>query len=74
MWNQRFQCDPCGGAGHFPVICVRCRGSAKVSRERKFDVTVPRGVESGLQLRLKGEGQRGPFGALGHVLLRITVR
>jgi len=56
-------CPACRGAG--TVIrdkCPRCRGSGRESRTIKLEVQVPAGVDNGMQLCLRGEGELGPGG------------
>lgn len=56
-------CPHCRGAGR--VIenpCRECRGAGKVDVAKKVQVRIPPGVETGVRLRLRGEGEDGPFG------------
>ncbi len=56
-------CDRCGGAGFIiPNPCKNCRGSGRVSIERKINVKIPAGVDTGSQLRVRGEGEAGTNG------------
>ena len=53
-------CPRCGGQGsQVKKACASCRGEGRVERERKIQVKVPPGVESGMRLRLAGEGEGG---------------
>ena len=53
-------CHRCGGEGStVKKACPACRGTGRVSVERKLQVKVPPGVESGMRLRLAGEGEAG---------------
>ena len=68
-------CSACRGAGR--VIerrCTRCRGEGSVRKRRKLKVNVPPGVDTGVRLRLNGEGEAdargGPSGDL-YVVLRV---
>jgi molecular chaperone DnaJ len=57
-------CPSCQGAGR--VIsdpCGKCKGEARIMRERAVDVTVPAGVEDGTRIRYQGQGDFGPAGA-----------
>ncbi len=56
-------CDACGGSGK--VIkdpCTDCRGQGRVNQKVTLKINVPRGVETGNQLRMIGEGEAGPPG------------
>jgi len=57
-------CGTCHGRGQiieFP--CPVCGGSGRVRKRRKLTVNVPAGADSGLTLRLSGEGEAGEPGA-----------
>ncbi len=56
-------CPTCHGEGQ--VIedpCAKCKGRGSVSEKKKLNVKVPAGVDSGLRLRVTGEGESGSFG------------
>lgn len=64
MVQMQTACPHCRGRGN--VIsdpCESCRGAGKVARTRKLTVTVPPGVDTGMRLRLQGEGEPGDTGA-----------
>jgi molecular chaperone DnaJ len=73
--DAQVQCEQCGGAGStFAEECARCGGTGRVRDLRTIHVSVPAGIESGKQLRLRGqggEGQRG--GPPGDLILAIDV-
>jgi len=53
-------CGACGGAGR--VIkdpCPKCNGSGKVKKVRKINVKIPAGIDTGMRLRVVGEGDAG---------------
>lgn len=56
-------CDVCGGSGR--VIsdpCPDCHGHGRRNEKVTIKLNVPRGVETGTQLRMLGEGEAGPPG------------
>jgi molecular chaperone DnaJ len=56
-------CNRCGGRGYtIESPCKDCRGRGSVERTRKIRVVIPAGVEDGLTLRLRGEGNAGENG------------
>jgi molecular chaperone DnaJ len=60
----RATCPTCGGAGK--VIrdpCKGCGGSGRTRVSEKLKVTIPAGVDDGMQLRLQGKGDAGDPGA-----------
>lgn len=68
-------CPSCEGTGR--VIsdpCGKCKGEARVMRERTIDVNVPPGVEDGTRIRYQEQGDAGPDGAPAgdlYVVLRV---
>ena len=53
-------CPRCGGQGsQVKRACLTCNGDGRVVVDRKIDVKVPAGIESGMRLRLSGEGEPG---------------
>jgi molecular chaperone DnaJ len=56
-------CPLCLGRGQVPSEpCPTCHGSGEVRVRRRINVTVPKGVDSGSRVRLKGQGGRGANG------------
>lgn len=59
----RTACHVCGGEGSIvEKPCIDCRGQGRLNKKRKLSVKVPAGVDSGVRLRLSGEGEPGPSG------------
>lgn len=53
-------CPTCGGAGRVNRDpCTECGGRGRNEQETSLKVTVPAGVDSGMRLRLAGEGEGG---------------
>ncbi|MEM6441837.1 MAG: molecular chaperone DnaJ [Pseudomonadota bacterium] len=56
-------CPTCGGRG--TVIkdpCPVCGGTGRVQKDRRLNVNIPAGVETGTRIRLAGEGEAGVAG------------
>ncbi len=57
-------CGRCRGAGRIVTTpCKSCNGQGRTRVERRLDVKIPPGVDTGSQLRLSGEGEAGNPGA-----------
>ncbi len=39
--------------------CKNCRGQGRIEKEQQLEVKIPAGVDTGLRLRLAGEGEAG---------------
>lgn len=56
-------CDVCNGDGEFMTDpCVECEGKGVKRTKRKLNVNIPKGVDSGISVRLPGEGEAGRNG------------
>jgi len=69
-------CHKCHGRGQvIEAPCPNCRGSGYVKVERTLTVKVPAGVDSGMRVRLPGEGEPAEGGGpRGDLYLAVTVR
>ncbi|MEZ4741187.1 MAG: molecular chaperone DnaJ [Bdellovibrionota bacterium] len=69
-------CSTCRGEGStIKDPCKSCRGTGRVAEHKKISVKVPAGVDTGLRLRVSGEGEAGinsgPQGDL-YVVLHVA--
>ena len=56
-------CPTCSGAGRVNRDpCSGCNGRGRVEQEATLKVEVPAGIDSGMRLRLSGEGEGGTHG------------
>jgi molecular chaperone DnaJ len=69
-------CPVCRGAGRTPgKRCKPCAGEGLAPVERKVSVTIPPGVDTGVRLRVSGEGEGSKEGsARGDLYVFIQVR
>lgn len=66
-------CPACGGAGErVSDPCPECRGRGARAETATVAVAIPAGVDTGVQLRVPGEGHAGPFGGPRGDLIVIT--
>ena len=57
-------CSSCNGDGHvYAEPCPECRGNGTIRKKKKINVRIPAGVYTGSQLRIRGEGEPGDYGA-----------
>jgi len=69
-------CPQCQGSGRvLRDPCPACRGAGRVERERSMDVEIPAGVDTGMRVRLPGEGETGTNGGpRGDLYVQVEVR
>lgn len=75
MQSQR-PCSKCGGKGKIiEKLCVKCRGKGTVNIKKTVSVKVPAGIDDGLTLNVRGQGNVGTNGgSRGDLKVRISVR
>ena len=68
-------CATCGGSGQIAGAgCHVCQGSGLTQKERRLEVKIPPGVDSGSRVRIAGEGQAGTNGGKpGSLYLIVSI-
>ncbi len=69
-------CPTCQGAG-FKITnpCKKCSGNGRVRKEKTLSVNIPAGIESGVRIRLSGEGEAGARGGPpGDLYIFVSVK
>ena len=68
-------CPRCYGRGEIvSEPCTKCGGSGQVSAMKRLAVTIPKGVEDGGKIRLRGQGQPGGSGGSpGDLIITVNV-
>ena len=68
-------CSQCRGAGKVVTSpCGHCKGQGHVEKHRKVIVNIPAGVDTGVQLRLSGQGMPGrPGTPAGDLYVQVHV-
>ncbi|HAE59171.1 MAG TPA: molecular chaperone DnaJ [Anaerolineae bacterium] len=68
-------CPKCGGRGQtIEKLCHSCNGRGQERKRIKKKVSIPAGVDNGMQIRLPGEGQPGSNGGPnGNLFLVVDV-
>ena len=79
MFGQFVQvtaCERCHGEGTVIVnVCSGCQGSGQELKSRKIEVSIPGGIESGMKVRIKNEGEAGiNKGYAGDLFVVINVK
>jgi molecular chaperone DnaJ len=68
-------CPVCRGRGRVPTTpCKTCHGQGTVATDKRLMITVPAGTDSGHRVRLKGQGEAGPAGVPGDVIVNFQVQ
>ncbi len=68
-------CPQCQGRGEIPdKMCTKCNGQTRIRKSMEVDVNIPKGIEDGTTIRLKGKGAAGLMGGeYGDLFLHISV-
>ncbi len=68
-------CPQCKGAGQIVTEpCSKCKGSGREKNQRVIPVKIPPGISSGMQLRVRGEGNAGfRGGPAGDLFVTVDV-
>ncbi|GAA0763602.1 molecular chaperone DnaJ [Clostridium sartagoforme] len=68
-------CTTCGGSGKvIEEPCTTCKGKGNVRKNRKINVDIPAGVDTGNVMPLRGQGDHGANnGPAGDLYVRINV-
>lgn len=76
IFTTQRTCSACRGSG--VVIdqpCSKCSGSGLINKSEKLSVDIPRGVETGQRLSIRGMGNAGENGGpAGDLFIQIFVR
>ncbi|HEY7738243.1 MAG TPA: molecular chaperone DnaJ [Candidatus Limnocylindria bacterium] len=69
-------CPRCNGEGRvIGTPCHTCKGDGRIREDRRLEVSVPAGIESGQRIALEGQGEAGPrSGPPGDLYVMVTVR
>lgn len=69
-------CSQCNGSGKIvKERCTDCSGAGYVRRNKKISVSIPKGIDNGQSIRLRGKGEPGKNGGpRGDILLTILVK
>jgi len=75
IFESRVTCKKCQGHGEIVKnICSTCKGKGIIHKKKTLDITIPAGVDSGAQLRLREEGEAVKGGATGDLYVFIEVK
>lgn len=68
-------CPRCYGRGEIvSEPCVKCSGTGQVSAVKRLSITVPKGIEDGGKIRLRGQGEPGSSGGPpGDLIITVNV-
>ena len=76
FFRMQQTCRGCGGRGLIITDpCPACHGHGRVAARRTIEINIPPGVDSGMRIPLRGEGEAGEPGApRGDLYCRIRLR
>ncbi|NKB24064.1 MAG: molecular chaperone DnaJ [Kiritimatiellae bacterium] len=76
FFHVRQACSACGGAGEtVGEPCRVCQGAGRIKTRRTISIKIPKGVETGSRLRVRGKGESGVRGGgAGDLYVVLHVR
>ena len=74
--QTRTTCSRCGGSGvSYSKECSYCNGKGHNKSKKKIEITIPKGIDTGQQLKLSGKGEAGRNGGPnGDIYVEINVK
>ncbi|MBU0646202.1 molecular chaperone DnaJ [Patescibacteria group bacterium] len=73
--QQKTACPTCAGEGEIPETqCSECAGSGLTNSQKTLNVNIPAGVDDGVTLRVRGQGEAVKGGPDGDLFVRIHVK
>ena len=68
-------CRTCQGRGQIiERPCDNCKGSGRARQVKKIKLDIPPGVEDGMALQMRGEGEMSDSGIPGDLVVRLQVK
>lgn len=76
VFQTQTTCPDCQGRGKaFKEKCSECRGSGHVKATKEITITIPEGIDSGMQQRISGKGSAGLNGGPnGDIYIEFNVK
>jgi molecular chaperone DnaJ len=76
MFQTQRACENCKGTGKIiKEPCTHCRGIGYVKNNKKYEVTIPAGIDNDERLAIRSNGNEGRNGGgSGDLIISITVR
>ncbi len=73
---SRTTCPKCGGKGiSYKEVCDKCKGKGITHVNKHIEVKIPKGINTGEQMRLSGKGEAGQNGGpSGDLYIEIRVK
>ena len=72
MYNTA--CTSCDGNGTITQQCISCTGQGQINMMVKEQISIPKGVEQGVNLRLSKKGNYYIRGEPGDLLIKLNIR
>lgn len=72
----QMECNACGGMGTtIKNPCATCRGSGVGHTTKTENIQIPKGINTGQNLRVSGKGNKGEHGGVsGDLLIKIAIK
>ncbi len=76
IFQQLTTCPYCHGRGKLPQdTCGKCHGDGSLRKKKELEVSVPKGIENNMRLRVPNEGEIGPnAGPSGDLYVQVHIK
>lgn len=76
IFTQQSECDKCHGEGYvIDEKCENCKGKGYEIERKTINITIPKGINNGAIMSVKGEGNDGENnGSPGDLYVIIKIR
>ncbi|MDP6641819.1 MAG: molecular chaperone DnaJ [Candidatus Nanoarchaeia archaeon] len=75
MFQTTTTCGNCNGEGEVSKkVCLNCNGNGVEKKSKKIKIKIPKGIDNGQFLRIRGEGQDIKNGSSGDLIVVVNVK
>lgn len=75
FFSVMMECSNCHGSGKIiREFCSTCHGQGTINKKKNLQVKIPAGIDTGVRLRVSGEGEPVPDGVSGDLYVFIKVK
>src|SRR3989344_6139222 len=75
LFQQTGPCAECHSKGEISLdSCSECHGEGVIRKKKTLEVSIPKGIEEGMRLRVSGEGEVSSGGNPGDLYIQVYIK